>query len=383
MTGPHTQPAGRAPAPAGPGPRRRPPRRAAVAGALAAAALSGVLLICVPHGGRAVAAASGLAASADDPPATADEDGRVISAEVREASALSFEGSVLVTVEHARTLAAGMAAGALPRLFIDGREVDGAQLVRDDLSTTGDGLLEFFVMRAASTEQVWGDLVALHRSFTERLSVSVGLPGQIPLPSDRLITVVLARRAWFVGVLAIILTLLGTLIVLAARTDLLRDAGTRTWSDDRPPSWSLSRLTMAAWTISVLAGWLVLYVFRHTMDTIPDALVSLTGLSAGTTLTASAIEHRETRAARPTSGIVKDLLVVDGGMSFHRFQLLAWNVVALVVLWRQILMFFQMPAYPTSVLLLMGISSASYLGGKYTESGPAAAADAATTTDPT
>lgn len=323
----------------------------------------------------ALAMASGRG-HADDgttvPPETAG--GTVTAVEVRGASELGFERAVVVRVARATELAwRSSAQRAVPVLFVDGREVDGVHLVRNSVDASGDGALEFFIDRDPATLAVFGELVALHRSFVEELEISVGPRSGLPLPSGHEVPVVLARRGWFFTVLGIIVVLVGALVLLATRTDLLRDAGRRTWTDARPPSWSLSRLLMAGWTVSVLGSWLLLYVFRHTMGTIPDALVSLTGLSAGTTLTASAIEHREVRAARPSGGLVHDLLVVDGGMSFHRFQLLAWNAVALIILWRQVVMYLRMPEYPTSVLLLLGISSASYLGGKYTEAAPARA----------
>ncbi len=56
-------------------------------------------------------------------------------------------------------------------------------------------------------------------------------------------------------------------------------------------------------------------------------------------------------------------------MSFHRFQIIVWTLVLGVVFCSEVLTKLAMPSFDSTLLILMGISSGTYLGFKF----PAAA----------
>lgn len=62
-----------------------------------------------------------------------------------------------------------------------------------------------------------------------------------------------------------------------------------------------------------------------------------------------------------------DLLTDSGGISFHRFQILAWTLVLGVLFVKGVYSSLALPEFDAALLALMGISSGTYLGFKFPE----------------
>ncbi len=289
-----------------------------------------------------------------------------------EGGRFGLNDGVVVHVKGATDLQPGRLRDISPVLFIDGQALEGVLPTSNHVDSLGNGEIRFFLGRRPEAIELWGDLMAAHRGFESELEVSVGIDAPLPAAegADNRMTVVLARRQWALGASLIVAVVLIAFTALALRTDLLRDAGGANLEPGVRGTWSLARVAMSVWTLSILASWLGLYVFRHTMDTVTDSLVGLMGLSAGTTAGAALIESRSASEFAGSQGIVQDLLCDDEGWSFQRFQFLAWTLVTVVIFWRQVYFYLKMPEFPNSVLLLITISSASYLGGKGIKTAP-------------
>jgi hypothetical protein len=178
---------------------------------------------------------------------------------------------------------------------------------------------------------------------------------------------VLARRSWLISTVLIVAGLFLLFLVLAVKTDLLRETGPAPPAGQRRP-YSLARVQMAVWTMAILIAWMLLYVLRHSMDTIPASLVTLMGISAGTGVAAKQVGDSSLRGGPTVSrGFLLDVLSTETGVSFHRFQMLAFTVVMVAVFWQQAICYLTMPEFPPALLTLMGISSATYIGFKFTE----------------
>lgn len=52
-------------------------------------------------------------------------------------------------------------------------------------------------------------------------------------------------------------------------------------------------------------------------------------------------------------------------MSFHRFQIIVWTLVLGVVFCSEVLTKLGMPNFGSTLLILMGVSSGTYLGFKF------------------
>jgi hypothetical protein len=76
------------------------------------------------------------------------------------------------------------------------------------------------------------------------------------------------------------------------------------------------------------------------------------------------------RRANPHQ-FLTDLLSEDGkSVTFHRFQIVVWTLVLGVVFVSEVLTRLAMPTFSSTLLLLMGISSGTYIGFKFTPSQP-------------
>jgi hypothetical protein len=231
--------------------------------------------------------------------------------------------------------------------------------------------LHFFIPHSGTSIQLWDHFIASRNKgtfFTRKVSVSVGIEDQDPVPTmvakEKALSLVLVKKSWFVISIVLILSLLALFLVLAVRSDILRNVGPAPESGRR--SYSLALVQMAIWFFVIMSSWLLLYVVKHNFNNISETLVLLMGISAGTGIGGVVIETARTKPALPSQGLLKDILSDDNGVSFHRFQIFAWTIVLVAVFVRQVTTYLIMPEFDSSLLILMGISSGTYLGFKAT-----------------
>lgn len=73
--------------------------------------------------------------------------------------------------------------------------------------------------------------------------------------------------------------------------------------------------------------------------------------------------------AKPTrsESFINDILSDDNGISFHRFQIVAWTIVLIYIFIRSVYNSLAMPEFDATLLGLMGISGGTYIGFKLPE----------------
>ncbi len=72
-------------------------------------------------------------------------------------------------------------------------------------------------------------------------------------------------------------------------------------------------------------------------------------------------------APQTSAGVLTDLLSDETGVSLHRFQIVAWTAILIVVFVRSVWETLAMPEFDATVVTLMGISSGTYVGFKFAE----------------
>jgi len=231
--------------------------------------------------------------------------------------------------------------------------------------------LRFFIGHSDNSIALWNHLTQSRQGveiFTRKASISLGLEDQSPIFTKvDSFTIILARKKWFYICVVILLALLGLFVAFAIKTNILRDIGPNPVDGGKKP-YSLALTQMAIWFFVIMSSWLLLYVVKHTFSTIPDSLVILMGISAGTGVGGIAIDsNRKTAATGRTEGFIKDILSDPNGISFYRFQVFAWTIVMVAVFIRQVTSYLMMPDFNPALLTLMGISSGTYLGFKVSE----------------
>jgi hypothetical protein len=251
------------------------------------------------------------------------------------------------------------------------------------------------------------------------LNVGVALGGNPPYSGSAPIAFqVFPWYSWLIVVFLIIL--LAVFLLLAQRSDILRDGS----SDTGAPklSFSLARCQMAWWFFIIVATFNYIWMVTGDYDSITQGALILMGISAATgmgsvvvdsskrderqslqneqatliarlpVLTASLTamptpvnlaelqaEHLQKTARLaevktalnklPSSpgasvGFLQDILRDETGVSFHRFQMAAWTVVLGFVFVVSVYKGLTMPDFSATLLGLMGISAGTYVGFK-------------------
>ncbi|MES2561425.1 MAG: hypothetical protein V4637_01735 [Pseudomonadota bacterium] len=204
-------------------------------------------------------------------------------------------------------------------------------------------------------------------------------------------------------------------VLLVKRTGMLIDADIGFYS--------LGKSQMAFWGLLVLLSFFGVWILTGTMERIPPQALVLLGISGATGLTAifigthtkdtinqmiqemkvklNLLEKEKTdleaqkaqnpsafRAAEEThllsvkteiatlmkqqkalapQGFWYDIVNDGNGMSFHRAQVVVWTIVLGMVFVGAVRQVMSMPEFPETLLVLMGISNATYLGFKIPE----------------
>jgi hypothetical protein len=330
---------------------------------------------------------------------------------------LTLRGRDLL-LEQARTNGRPLVA------YLDGMPLRGVRV-----QPAGKDRLEIDLRRSGESADTWARLVEQRSSLlSTEVSLSVGLEDGIPLATEvNRFEVVLVKKGWLVACLLAVAGLWALFLWLARRSNILRDTGPPPATGERP--FSISRTQMAFWFFLVILCYPFIWLITGELGSITGSVLGLMGISAGTALSATAIDaskrsaganeritlsaQREAlgarlreltqqlpqanEAARPalqgemdakrvryreiderlkhlppeqhraSKGFLFDLVCDHQGVSFHRFQILAWTLVLGIIFVAEVFTNLKMPEFSETLLALMGVSSGTYIGFKFPE----------------
>jgi hypothetical protein len=280
-------------------------------------------------------------------------------------------------------------------LFLDGIPIAGSPPESCNQSAEA---VRFLLDRTEDSDAAWHALLGSPDALTRTIWLSVGPAGNEAW-STRVhdFELEVLPRGEFLIYLALLAAALVGCVVLVRRTALLRDPHTVPPPGTLPP-YSLSRFQLFFWTFLALAAYVFIWLITEELDTLTGSVLSMLGIGAGTALGASLIAQGKgeepaggtaaagANAAAPATptaaasapapaptrvaasrGFLDDVLNGPQGMSLYRFQMLAWTLVLGVIFCVQVYNRLAMPDFSPSLLALMGISSATYLGAKFPE----------------
>lgn len=197
-------------------------------------------------------------------------------------------------------------------------------------------------------------------------------------------------------------------VLLAAFSNILRDEvdniaafvesakGTKYQGkafDELPRPFSLAKFQLGVWTAVIASTYCYQFFCREVVPGFNETALLLLGISAGTTVTANAIDKNQAAnnlqqnkvAGDTTPAVVRhqnsistgfflwDIIADENGISLHRFQNLVWMVICLSVYIHSLVMntnidpTSHLPNLDMTLISLTGISSASYVGLKMGE----------------
>jgi hypothetical protein len=329
-------------------------------------------------------------------------------------------------------------------LYLDDRPVIDATAYPP--TDPGEGILMFPLRRSESSRDLWTFLLGRPKWDDRPVKVSVGLNDLYAVSSDIYVDLRVIPRKWFFFWLALFLVFGGGFLVLAKKSNLLRDPVPTTVGTRLP--YSLSRTQAAWWFFLVLGSYLLIGMITGDFSTtITSTVLVLLGISAGTAVGSAFVDASQTsvegqaaeaalaqslraeiaqldqelktqrgkmeadpadvatardlatKAAmraekyskyRKLTGqseqFLLDILSDTGGVNFHRFQMAAWTVVLGFIFIGHVYRDLAMPEFSTTLLGLMGISAGTFLGLKIPEKpkpDPAVPADPADPAPPT
>lgn len=312
-------------------------------------------------------------------------------------------------------------------LYLDRRPL--TDVVASPPTDPNQRVLMFPLIRTEASREVWTYLLGRPKLSDREVEVSVGIDNQFAIPSSALVYLRVIPRGWFSFWLLIFGILAAGFLLLAKRSDVLRDpvmapAGARA-------PFSLSRTQAAWWFFLILASYLLIGMVTGDFTTsITGTTLILLGISAGTAAGSAFIDasksnrvSRAEDAARATAlnteiqsldkdiaalettartsgdpalahrmadleelraeklsmyrkvtnqseGFLLDVLSDNYGVNFHRFQALAWTGVLGIIFASHVYRDLAMPQLSETLLGLMGISSGTYLSLKIPENSP-------------
>jgi hypothetical protein len=310
-------------------------------------------------------------------------------------------------------------------LVIDGRVMRGLPSRGPDYSYSG---LQFDLKRLDGDSTIdrdnrdaWSALVGQLRT-DPNLHISVAAGGNPPYWGGADVKVkIFPAYKWIV--LAFLVLLLVLFLMLGRRSDILRDSPSV--AGEPRSSYSLARCQMAWWFFLIASSYNYIWLALSNRDSLTTGCLVLTGISAGTGLAAAVIDSGKLQQRRslekeqtllttrlaevpqaiaatcdvseitnlkteqaqktarlgevhsalqglpsppgPSQGFLFDILRDETGISFHRFQMVAWTIILGFVFITSVYANLVMPDFSPTLLGLMGISSGTYIGFKLSD----------------
>jgi hypothetical protein len=279
--------------------------------------------------------------------------------------------------------------------------------------------LIFPLKRTENSRDAWTYILGGSPWTPRPTAVSVGLEDEYAAESNASINLQVIPRTRSIPFLLIFAGILIAFAFYATKCDLLRDVGPQ--PEDKADKklfkpYSLARTQAAFWFFVVLGSYFFIVVVTWDFTTtITGTVLTILGISAGTLVGSAIIDadkdsrpNNSAPTAQAAAGVVPGVtqgggqaatpadaavpgatqgggqvatpadvatsenLVVDilsdaNGLSFHRFQMLAWTVVLGLIFILQVYANLAMPTFSESLLALLGISAGTYLGLKIPE----------------
>jgi hypothetical protein len=131
-------------------------------------------------------------------------------------------------------------------------------------------------------------------------------------------------------------------------------------------TYSLSKTQLWYWSSIILFSFFVIWYITDDINTIEPSSLVLLGISLGTSGVSAVIDNAGTTGAAGTpfkqrsGGFWTDILTESGVVTVHRFQIVMFNLVVGFFFIFNVFGTLQMPVLSDTLLLLMGLSSATF-----------------------
>lgn len=232
------------------------------------------------------------------------------------------------------------------------REIDGFDYYVDPALVTNP-----------DTRDSWLDLL---RGPWKALSVAISAgPDGAAWPTEATISFKRINCGWLAAWAVLFLFAVTLFVRYALNSDIIRDTGTlpADASTGSKKAYSLARTQMAIWTFLIAGSLAFIFMVTWNENVISAGILVLMGLSFGTTVLAAVADGTEP-IPQVSKGFFNDLLSDGTGPSFHRYQMVLFTVILVLIFVVKVAANLVMPEFDSMLLGLMGISNGTYLGFK-------------------
>jgi hypothetical protein len=229
--------------------------------------------------------------------------------------------------------------------------------------------ISFKLIRDTTTKAAWDCLYRIaHWNDTHlKIHITVGWQGMFPVKvptkyyTNTQIDVVFFEKWAFIAWLALYAIIVVTFIVLALKSNMLRD------SDDGP--YSLAQSQLAFWTILIMGSFIYTLILTDISSSLNSSILFLLGISITANSSAVYIDYykkkdQTTLERKVSKGFLIDILGDGNTISVQRVQNAAWTLVLGLYLVYYTISNKTLPTYPDMLLYLTGISSLAYVAAK-------------------
>jgi hypothetical protein len=182
------------------------------------------------------------------------------------------------------------------RLFLDGVMLPG--ITADNLEPT-TGTVKFHLERVrdggerAPNAEQWKKLIStplvMRDFFKRQIEASVGLENGVQVPGKPVFLVRVQQWLFWVW-LGILIALAVGLIVLAKKTDILRDQGAPPPEPGKRKPYSLAKCQAAFWFFLTITAFCFIFIIVNSFDSLTEGVLGLLGISAGTAVGSAVID---------------------------------------------------------------------------------------------
>lgn len=257
-------------------------------------------------------------------------------------------------------------------LYFDGVHMTGLTPFASEPGGGKELYLDVPLTREASEEKSrdeWDMLFQKKSSYLMTIEPALAIGGDLPISVAKPFQFQVAPAGRILLTLAVCLAILViAFYILASRGNALRNGDSGLYS--------LGKSQMAFWGLLVVLTFAGVWFLTGTMEFIPPQVLILLGISGATGLSAVVIgtsKKAKTQSRlgelerQQSKGFWRDICDDGNGLSFHRLQVVIWTLVLGAVWIRSVADVMSMPEFSETLLTLLGISNATYLGFKFPE----------------
>lgn len=271
-------------------------------------------------------------------------------------------------------------------LCIDGDPLNSSppRLIQKKIEGKRELRLRFDLKPTKTNKAAWGTILSRKpRSWSRTVSVTVSFRGYQLDQSGEMADpiLILVKKEWLIAFIVSSTVFAVLFYFLAHNSDIIRVSGAKPTTGKRK-RYSLARTQTACWFFIIVVCYVFIWFVTGNVPTLTNSVLWIVGISSGINLGATIIgsknkkEKREQAGAssegelvqakppEETKGFLADILNDDNGMSFHRFQMVIWTLVLIVIFVAATWNVLAMPDFDATLLGLMGISGGTYLGFK-------------------